>query len=178
MRRVAITGIGLLTPLGAGVEGNWQALLEGRSAIGPIRGFDPSCLHTRIAAEILDFDPKPYVTNRRALRMMTRSDLFAVAGSALAVKDAGSPFSPETADRSGLFVGANKETSKLEPFLEGVLVARGPDGVADVRRVGEAARTHFPPLFFIEGLQAASLFYVSEAWGLKGANTYFAGTAD
>jgi 3-oxoacyl-[acyl-carrier-protein] synthase II len=178
MRRVAITGIGLLTPLGAGAEANWHALLDGKSGIGAIRGFDPSSLHTRLAAEILDFDPKPYVSNRRALRMMTRSDLFAVAGSFLAAEDAGRPFSAETADRSGLFVGANKETSKLEPFLEGVQVARGPDGAADVRRVGEAARTHFPPLFFIEGLQAASLFYVSEAWGLKGANTYFAGTAD
>lgn len=178
MKRVAITGIGLVTPLGAGAAANWQALLEGRSAIGPIRAFDPASLHTRIAAEILDFDPKPYVSNRRALRMMTRSDLFAVAGAFLAAEDAGRPFSPETADRSGLFVGANKETSKLDPFLEGVLVARGPDGVPDVRRVGEAARTHFPPLFFIEGLQAAALFYVSEAWGLKGANTYFAGTAE
>jgi 3-oxoacyl-[acyl-carrier-protein] synthase II len=178
MRRVAITGIGLLTPLGTGAEANWQALLEGRSAIEPIRGFDASGLHTRVAAEILDFDPKPYIANRRALRMMTRSDLFAVAGSTLAAKDGGSPFSEATADRSGLFIGANKETSKLEPFLEGVLVAKGADGVADVRKVGESARSHFPPLFFIEGLQAASLFYVSEAFGLKGANTYFAGTAD
>jgi 3-oxoacyl-[acyl-carrier-protein] synthase II len=178
VRRVAVTGIGLLTPLGAGVDANWQALVEGRSAVGPIRGFDASSLHTRIAAEIPDFDPKPYVANRRALRMMTRTDLFAVAGAALAVEDAGNPFSPETADRAGLFIGANKETSKLDPILEGVLVARGADGVADVRKVGEAARTHFPPLFFIEGLQAAALFYVSEAFGLKGANTYFAGTAD
>jgi 3-oxoacyl-[acyl-carrier-protein] synthase II len=178
VRRVAVTGIGLLTPLGAGVDANWQALVEGRSAVGPIRGFDASSLHTRIAAEIPDFDPKPYVANRRALRMMTRTDLFAVAGAALAVEDAGNPFSPETADRAGLFIGANKETSKLDPILEGVLVARGADGVADVRKVGEAARTHFPPLFFIEGLQAAALFYVSEAFGLKGANTYFAGAAD
>jgi 3-oxoacyl-[acyl-carrier-protein] synthase II len=178
VRRVAVTGIGLLTPLGAGVEANWRALVEGRSAVGPIRGFDASSLHTRIAAEIPDFDAKPYVANRRALRMMTRSDLFAVAGASLAVEDAGSPFSPETSDRAGLFIGANKETSKLDPILEGVLVARGADGVADVRKVGEAARSHFPPLFFIEGLQAAALFYVSEAWNLKGANTYFAGTAD
>ncbi len=178
MRRVAVTGLGLLTPLGAGVDANWQALLDGRSAIGPIRGFDPSSLHTRLGAEVHDFDPKPYVANRRAIRMMTRVDLFAVAGASLAAADAGNPFTPETADRSGLFIGANKETSKLDPILEGVLVARTPEGVGDVRKVGESARSHFPPLFFIEGLQAAALFYVSEAYGLKGANTYFAGGAD
>lgn len=178
MRQVAITGVGLVTSLGVGVAATWQALLEGRSGVGPIRAFDASSLRTRLGAEITDLDPKPYVANRRVLRMMTRNDHLAVVGAALAVKDAGLTISAEEAERASLFVGGNKETSKPESLLEGVLVARGPDGVADVRRLGESASSSFPPLFFVEGLQAASLFYISEAHGLKGANTYFAGTAE
>jgi 3-oxoacyl-[acyl-carrier-protein] synthase II len=178
VRRVAITGVGLITPLGLGAQATWQALLEGRSAVGPVRAFDASSLRTRIAAEIPDFDPKPYVANRRVLRMMTRNDQLAIGGAALAVKDAGLTVTGEAAERAGLFVGGNKETSKPESLLEGVLVARAPDGSSDVKRLGESARSSFPPLFFVEGLQAASLFYISEAHGLKGANTYFAGTAE
>jgi 3-oxoacyl-[acyl-carrier-protein] synthase II len=170
--------MGLVTPLGLGAAATWQALLEGRSGVGPIRAFDAASLHTRLAAELPDLDPKPYVANRRVLRMMTRNDQLAVAGAALAVKDSGLACEGDAAERAGLFVGGNKETSKPESLLEGVLVARGPDGVADVRRLGESARSSFPPLFFVEGLQAASLFYISEAHGLKGANTYFAGTAE
>jgi 3-oxoacyl-[acyl-carrier-protein] synthase II len=175
---VAITGVGLVTAFGVGARATWQALLEGKSGVGPVRAFDATSLGTRLAAEIPDLDAKPYVANRRVLRMMTRNDQLAVAGAALAVQDAGLTVSAETAERAGLFVGGNKETSKPESLLEGVLVARAPDGTADVRRLGESARSSFPPLFFVEGLQAASLFYVSEAHGLKGANTYFAGTAE
>jgi 3-oxoacyl-[acyl-carrier-protein] synthase II len=178
VRRVAVTGIGLVTSLGLGAPETWSALLAGRSGVGPVRGFDASSLGTRLAAEILDFDAKPYVSNRRALRMMTRNDQLAVVAAALAVKDAGLTLPGERPERAGLFVGGNKETSKPESLLEGVLVARGDDGVADVKRLGAEARSSFPPLFFVEGLQAASLFYVSEAHGLKGANTYFAGTAE
>ena len=63
-------------------------------------------------------------------------------------------------------------------LLEGTLVARKEDGTVDFRRLGESASSAFPPLFYVEGLQAASLFYISQAFGLKGANTYFAGSAE
>src|SRR5687768_16564841 len=141
MRRVAITGIGLVTPLGTGVGPTWEALLAGRSAVGPVKGFDASSLGTRLAAEITDLDAKPYVANRRVLRMMTRNDQLAVMSAALAIEDAGLKGPLANAERAGLFVGSNKETSKPESLLEGVLVARGPDGVADVRRLGEQARS-------------------------------------
>lgn len=178
MRRVAVTGIGITTALGKGADENWQALVAGRSAVAAVTRFDASSLGTRLAAEITDLDAKPYVVNRRVLRMMTRNDELAVIGAALAMKDAGLTAPLASPERAGLFVGGNKETSKPESLLEGVLVARAPDGSAEVRRLGESARSSFPPLFFVEGLQAASLFYVSEAHGLKGVNTYFAGAAE
>ena len=178
MRRVVITGIGLVTPLGLDATSTWKGLLDGKGAVGPVRGFDASSLRTRLAAEIPGFDAKPFLVNRRVLRMMTRSDQLAVAGSSLAVKDSGLDFATRDGARCGLFVAGNKETSKLEPVLEGLTVTRGADGVADLRLLGEQAKSVLPPLFFVEGLQASPLFYISEAYGLKGANTYFAGTAE
>ncbi len=88
MRRVLITGIGVITPLGSGVDATWTALLDGRSAIGPIRNFDASSLRTRIAAEIPDFDPLEFA-DRRAVRKMTRSEQLSLGGATLAVRDAG-----------------------------------------------------------------------------------------
>jgi 3-oxoacyl-[acyl-carrier-protein] synthase II len=178
MSRVAVTGLGLLTPLGVGVEETWDALLAGRTAIGPLRNFDASSLRTQVGAEIDAFDPKSFVTNRRSLRLMTRADQFAVAGAVLAVRDAGVELEESVADRAGLFVGSNKELCNPLHLVEPALSARNPDGTADIRRLGEQATSTFYPLFYVEGLQAASLFFISDAYGLKGANTYFAGTGE
>ncbi len=178
MRRVAITGVGLLTPLGIGTEETWDGLIEGRSGVGPIQSYDPSSLRTRLAGEISDFAPQEFVTNRRVLRMMTRGDRFALVSATLAMRDAQLTLSEGEGDRAGLFVGGNKEISDPMHVLEATLAARDEHGTADMLRFGESARSTAYPLFFVEGLQAASLFYISQAFNLKGANTYFAGTAE
>jgi 3-oxoacyl-[acyl-carrier-protein] synthase II len=176
LKRVVITGIGLATPLGVGTEATWGGLLEGRSGITPITSYDASALWTKQAAEISDFDAEQFA-NRKTLRSMTRNDQLALAGASLAVTDAGLDVSQD-GDRAGLFVGSNKEISSPMNILEGSLVARDEDGSVDIRRLGESASSAFHPLFYVEGLQAASIFYISQAHSLKGANTYFAGTAE
>lgn len=176
MTRIVVTGIGLLTPLGVGTDATWQGLVEGRSAIGPIQDYDPSSLRTRVAGEIPDLDPEEFVS-RKALRSMTRNDQLAVAAAALAVRDAGL-VTEDDGERAGLFVGSSKEISNPMHILEASLVARNEDGSVDIRRLGEQASSAFYPLFYVEGLQAASLFYISQAHGMKGANAYFAGTAE
>lgn len=177
MNRVAITGIGLLTPLGIGTDATWSALLEGRSAIGPIRGYDPTSFTTQLGAEILDYDPVKFVANRRQLRMMTRNDQFALTGALLATQDSGVDFGSLEVERTGVFVGGNKEISDPMHLLEGTLEGRKSDGTVDFGRLGESA-SRFHPLFLLEGLQAASLFYISDAFKLQGANAYFAGLAE
>ncbi|MEU1128917.1 beta-ketoacyl-[acyl-carrier-protein] synthase family protein [Streptomyces sp. NPDC005900] len=179
MRRVAVTGIGVLTALGEGRGETWKALLDGRSGIGPIQGYDPSSLTTRVAAELADFEPTRYAP-RKSLRMTTRNDQLAIAGAALAVEDAGldvaeAGYDPE---RAGVFVGGNKEISNPEHLLNGSLAGRREDGRADLRQLGERASSAFYPLYFVEGLQSASLFHLSHAHGFKGANSYYHGTAD
>ncbi len=178
MRRVAVTGIGLVTPLGVGTDETWSALAAGKSAVAPITGYDASALRTQLAADVPDFDPEQFA-HRRVLRSMTRNDQLALAGASLALADSGlAPAEDDAAGRRALFVGSNKEISDPMNILEGSLVSRNEDGSVDIRRLGEQASSAFHPLFYIEGLQAASIFYISQAHGLKGANTYFAGTAE
>jgi 3-oxoacyl-[acyl-carrier-protein] synthase II len=176
-RRVAVTGIGLVTALGVGTEPTWQGLVEGRSGVGPIESYDVSSLRTRIGGEVSDFDPGQHI-HTKVLRKLTRGDQFALFGSILAVEDSGAEVTDELSPRAGLFLGSNKEVSDLMHLLEPTLAARNPDGSVDMTRFGESAHVSAYPLFYVEGLQAASLFYISERFKVKGVNTYFAGTAE
>jgi 3-oxoacyl-[acyl-carrier-protein] synthase II len=176
VRRVSITGIGLVTPLGVGADATWEGLLEGRSGIGPL-SFDASSLRTRLGGEVTGLDADAFVA-RRTQRTMTRGDVLAVAGATLALRDAGIEVAEEDAERAALFTGGNKEISDPTDMLAATLAARGTDGRVDLREFGASARSSVHPLFYVQGLQAASLFYISQAHGLKGANTYFAGGAE
>jgi 3-oxoacyl-[acyl-carrier-protein] synthase II len=154
--------------------------MAGSSAVGEIEGFDASSLRTSIGAEIRDLEPKEIVDKqqRRSLRKMTRNDVLALVGSILAVRDSGLELTDDPEGRNALFVGSNKEICSPNHLLEPAVAARRDDGQVDIRRFGEVAQSEVYPLFFLEGLQAAPLFYVSEAFGLRGPNTFFAGGAE
>ena len=91
VRRVVLTGIGVVTPLGLDLPSFTQALLAGRSGIGPFRSFDASALPVRFGGEVPGFDPRAFLEkkDRKALKMMVRTSQLAVAGSRLALADAG-----------------------------------------------------------------------------------------
>lgn len=104
-RRVVITGIGLVTPLGIGHEANWKALAAGRSGISRITRFDTSDHAVHIAGEVKDFDPVQFIERREVKRM----DLFiqyAMAAAHLAVEDSGFKLLPGQAERVGTIVGS------------------------------------------------------------------------
>ena len=85
-RRVVVTGVGAVTPLGTGAELAWKRLLNGESGVGPITKFDTTGFKTRIAAELKDFAPEDYIEKKR----IRRTDPFihyALAASAMAVED-------------------------------------------------------------------------------------------
>lgn len=103
-RRVVITGVGLVTPLGIGVEQNWQALMEGRSGIGPVTRFDAADFPTRIAGEVKDFRPEDFIEKKEIKKM----DLFiqyAVAAAHMAMEESRLPITPENEDAVGVIVG-------------------------------------------------------------------------
>ena len=104
-RRVVITGLGMITPLGATVERSWAALQAGRSGIGPITRFDPKDLETRIAGEVHDFDPLDYMDRKEAKRA-DRFAQFAVATAGQALADARLEIADDLAPRVGVTFGS------------------------------------------------------------------------
>jgi len=104
-RRVVVTGVGLVTPVGIGLEETWSALLAGKSGAAPITIFDASDFATRFACEVKDFDPTRWIEKRLA-KTLDRFVQFAMATAAMAKEDAGLEFDEAEAERVGVFVGA------------------------------------------------------------------------
>lgn len=105
MRRVVVTGIGIVSPLGTGIEKNWQALTEGRSGIDRITRFDAADLPTQIAGEVRDFNAEDYIEKKEIKKM----DLFiqyALGAADMAIQDSGFKITEENAERVGVLVGA------------------------------------------------------------------------
>lgn len=104
-RRVVVTGVGLITPLGVGVNASWEALLHGRSGIGIIRTFDSSDLPVHIAGEVKGFDPSLYIEPKE-VKKMDRFIQFAVAASSMAIEDSGIRITEDNAERVGVIIGS------------------------------------------------------------------------
>ena len=100
-----VTGIGLVTPLGTGVEKTWQSLCEGKSGIGRITRFDPSELPSQIAAEVKDFDPADFI-DKKEIKKMDRFIQFGIAAARMAVEDARLEITEAISERVGVYVGA------------------------------------------------------------------------
>jgi 3-oxoacyl-[acyl-carrier-protein] synthase II len=104
-RRVVVTGIGLVTPLGIGTQQAWEAAIAGKSGIGPITRFDAKDLPARIAGEVKGFDPAAFMDKKEA----RRNDLFiqlGLAAAQLAVQDSGLPIDKPLGERCGVIVGS------------------------------------------------------------------------
>lgn len=104
-RRVVVTGLGLVTPLGTGVEKSWKAICAGESGIARITRFDPSNFSSRIAGEVKDFNPEAYIEKKEVKKMDTFIH-FAIAASQIAIDDSDLKITDENRDRVGVYVGA------------------------------------------------------------------------
>ena len=104
-RRVVVTGVGLVSPLGIGTEETWAGLREGRSGAGPITLFDASQHTTHFACEVKGFDPLKWV-EKKEVKKMDRFIQFAVAAADLAVRDSRIEIGPGNADQVGVFIGS------------------------------------------------------------------------
>ena len=104
-RRVAVTGLGLVSPLGIGNAVNWEALLAGKNGIGPITRFDASPFTCRIAGEVRGFDPSLYV-EKKEIKKMDHFIHFAMAAAHFAMEDSGLPVTDENRERIAVVVGS------------------------------------------------------------------------
>jgi 3-oxoacyl-[acyl-carrier-protein] synthase II len=126
-RRVVVTGVGLVTPVGVGTEETWQGLLGGQSGIGPITHFDASQFSTRFAGEVKNFSPTRWMSARDAKSSMVDPFIqYAVAAGSMAMDDAGLTIAESEAERSGCFVGSGMGgVTTIESTLQ-ALVTKGP----------------------------------------------------
>ena len=130
-RRVVITGMGVISPVGNDVESFWKSLIEGRSGIGPITRFDASALRTRIAGEVKAYDPEDHF-DRKDVRRLDRTSQYFLIAAREAMLSAGIAYQPddEAAPRSGVVYGGG--FGGMESFTEEIrtLDSRGPDRVS------------------------------------------------
>jgi 3-oxoacyl-[acyl-carrier-protein] synthase II len=155
-RRVVVTGVGLVSPLGIGTEETWAGLLDGRSGAGPITLFDASQHSTRLACEVKGFDPLRWV-EKKDVKKMDRFIQFAVAAADLAIRDASLTIDPAVAERVGVYIGS------------------GIGGFATIEREHEALLKGGPrkisPFFIPAAIVNLASGWVSIRTGAKGPNS-------
>ncbi len=128
-RRVVITGLGAVTPIGTGISEYWNALLEGRSGIKKIEKFDVSEFSSQIAGEVEGFNPKDYF-DAKSIRRMDKSTQFALAASIMAKEDAGIDFSQYDPYRIGVVLGSGIGGMETLDTQFRILLDKGPKRVS------------------------------------------------
>lgn len=105
--------------------------------------------------------------------MLCRGDQLALVSATLALRDAGLDGESDLGQRTGLFLGSNKEMPRMDELIAQLQAVRADDGTPDLHLLGRTASSVVAPLFFVEGLQPAAAFHISEKYGIRGANAYF-----
>jgi 3-oxoacyl-[acyl-carrier-protein] synthase II len=155
-RRVVITGIGIVSPLGIGTEENWQGISEGKSGIGYITHFDASDYPVKIAGEVKGFDPLNFI-EKKDLRKMDLHIQYALASTEFALKDADLSINSGNSERIGVFIGSGIGGLNFIESQHKILLKSGP------RRISP---------FFIPGLIVnLAAGHVSIKFGAKGPNS-------
>jgi 3-oxoacyl-[acyl-carrier-protein] synthase II len=154
-RRVVVTGLGMVTPLGTGVQGNWEAACSGTSGIGPITKFDASDFSAQIAGEVKDFKSEDFMDKQQ----IRRFDIFihyAVASARMAMEDSGLKIDASNAHRVGCITGSGLGGLSMLEHYHRVLLEQGP------RRISP---------FFIPGMIAnMAPGLIAIEFGAKGPN--------
>ena len=154
-RRVVVTGMGMVSPIGHSVDTSWQAAIAGRSGIRINEGFDTEAFGVKICGSVVDFDISEYMNPKEARRMDGFIQL-GVAAATQAIKDAGLTAHPDDADRIGVAIGSGIGGIETIENTHATLVKSGP------RRVSP---------FFIPGVVINMISgNVSIEWGFKGPN--------
>lgn len=155
-RRVVVTGVGLVSPLGVGTEQTWRAILEGRSGIGPITAFDASGFPSRIAGEVKGFEPEKFI-ERKELKRMGRFIQFAIAATEFAMQASGLKVTPENSERVGVYISSGIGGFEIIEREFEALLQYGP------RRIS--------PFFIPATIINLAAGYVSIRLGAKGPNS-------
>ena len=124
-RRVVVTGLGLVTPLGTGVEDNWEAVCSGASGIGPITKFDASAFASRIAGEVKGFRSEDFM-DKQQIRRFDEFIHYAVASARMAMEDSGLKIDDSNSHRVGCLTGSGLGGLTMLEHFHKVLIEKGP----------------------------------------------------
>ncbi len=155
-RRVVVTGVGLLTPLGIGTQVSWDAILASKSGIAAITAFDATAFSCRIAGEVKGFDPASYI-EKKEIKKMGRFIQFAIAAADYALKDSGLVVTPEIAEEVGVYIGSGIGGFEVIEREHQTLLEHGP------RRIS--------PFFIPATIINLASGHVSIRSGAKGPNS-------
>jgi 3-oxoacyl-[acyl-carrier-protein] synthase II len=128
-KRVVVTGVGMISPLGVGVKENWEAICQGKSGIGPVTRFDITDFPSKIAGEVKGFNPEDFIDKKETKKM----DIFihyALASGMMALKDSGLIIDESNADRVGVLVGAGLGGLSTIERYHSVLLEHGPKRIS------------------------------------------------
>jgi 3-oxoacyl-[acyl-carrier-protein] synthase II len=128
-RRVVVTGVGLVSPLGIGTSATWEGLVAGRSGIGPLTRFDASAFESRIAGEVKGFDATAFI-EKKDVKKTDAFIQYALAAARFALEDSGLEIGEDNADRVGVLVGSGIGGLPLIEKMHRLLLEKGPDRVS------------------------------------------------
>ncbi len=173
MRRVVVTGVGVVAPNGIGKDAFWSSCVNGRSGVGPIRSFDTTSLPVRVAGEVPEFDLSPFVpsAHRKSLKIMGRGARFGVAAAGLAVKDSGLDLSRENSERVGVVMGGGlvpMDLPEIAPIVASIL---NSDGQLNLDSLERAGRDALYPLWILKYLPNMTAAHISLIHGAQGPNS-------
>ena len=166
-RRVAVTGIGLVTPLGNDAPSTWAALLAVRSGIAPITSFDASGFPVHVAAEVKGFDATTAIADHKLLKFANRYQRFALAAADQALRDAGIAPAASTAVRWGCVVGTGMMGVDFATLTD-LHRDFAPDGELDVNRLFAGGTSAADPLAFCRSQPNAGLWLLMRRFGIRG----------
>jgi 3-oxoacyl-[acyl-carrier-protein] synthase II len=171
MRRVVVTGLGVVSPNGIGKEAFWSACVNGTSGVGPIRSFDASGHPVKIAAEVPDHDINLWIPSehRKGLKIMGRAARFGVAASGMAVKDSGLDLSRLDPARVGVVMGSGLVPMDL-PDVAPLLAQSVNEEGFQPTQLGEKGRDALFPLWLLKYLPNMVAAHISLIHNAQGPN--------
>ncbi len=171
MRRVVVTGMGMLTPVGGDLESTWTALLSGRSGVGPITLFDARTFPTRIAAEVKDFRLGRYQEESARWAEHSRNTQFALSAATMALKDAGLPETKPVLDRKrfGVYLGSGEGQQDFPRFVN-LIQHTTHDGHVDTAEFTRQGMTMLHAIREAEQEPGTPSAHLASLFGAKGLN--------
>lgn len=173
MRRVVVTGLGIVAPNGIGKSEFWSSCVNGRSGVSRISTFDASTFPIQIAGEVKHYDPSNHIPTsvRKSLKIMSRATRFAVGAAGMALLDSGAEFDEAELERVGVCMGTGLVPIDMGEIMPMLMQVADEHGQFDLSRLDATAGNPLFPLWLLKYLPNMVAAHISMAFQAKGPNS-------